>query len=114
MARKRSITFNRISDTLLEEDVEMLRCLYRTTHKKMWCFKKAWKRYKRISLAMKIGVVLLGSADLIGGGVTMNPVVFGVVTGTSLVLGVVGEFKNYKRKIEMTWFSWTTLAEALD
>ena len=106
MARKKSVTFNHTSNTLLEEEVEMLRTLYRNNDKKMRYYQKAWKRYKRISLAMKIGVVLLGSAGLIGGGVIMNPIMFGAVTGTSLALSVVGELKNYKRKTEMTWFAW--------
>ena len=38
----------------------------------------------------------------ISGGLTMNPIILGVINGVGIVLTNVGKMKNYKKKIEMT------------
>ena len=36
----------------------------------------------------------------IAGGITLNPIVLGVISGAELLLKTIAEFKNYKSKIE--------------
>ena len=44
----------------------------------------------------------------IAGGITLNPVVLGVVNGAGVVVAGIGKKKNYKRKIEMSRITFTT------
>ena len=44
----------------------------------------------------------------IAGGITLNPVVLGVVNGAGVVVAGIGKKKNYKRKIEMSRIAFTT------
>ena len=44
----------------------------------------------------------------ISGGITLNPVVLGVVNGAGVVVAGIGKKNNYKRKIEMSRIAFTT------
>ena len=49
----------------------------------------------------------------ISGGLTMNPIILGVINGFGVVLTNVGKMKNYKKKIEMTKITFTTYEKVL-
>ena len=49
----------------------------------------------------------------ISGGITLNPVVLGVVNGAGIIVAGIGKKNNYKRKIEMTRIAFTTYEKAL-
>ena len=49
----------------------------------------------------------------ISGGITLNPVVLGVVNGAGVVVAGIGKKKNYKRKIEMSRIAFTTYEKIL-
>ena len=49
----------------------------------------------------------------ISGGITLNPVVLGVVNGAGLIVAGIGKKNNYKRKIEMTRIAFTTYEKVL-
>ena len=49
----------------------------------------------------------------ISGGITLNPVVLGVVNGAGIIVAGVGKKNNYKRKIEMTRIAFTTYEKVL-
>ena len=49
----------------------------------------------------------------ISGGLTMNPIILGVINGFGMVLTNVGKMKNYKKKIEMTKIAFTTYKNVL-
>ena len=49
----------------------------------------------------------------ISGGITLNPVVLGVVNGAGLIVTGIGKKNNYKRKIEMTRIAFTTYEKVL-
>ena len=44
----------------------------------------------------------------ISGGLTMNPIILGVINGAGILLTNFGKMKNYKKKIEMTKIAFTT------
>ena len=58
-------------------------------------------KHRKISFTSDIVFVGLVATGGIVGGVTGNPVILGVISGTGLVLKTASEAKNYKRKIEM-------------
>ena len=47
------------------------------------------------------------------GGVTLNPIPLGMISGTGLLLKTYSEVKNYKRKIEMSKFAYTSYSKVL-
>ena len=49
----------------------------------------------------------------IAGGITLNPVVLGVVNGAGIIVAGIGKKKNYKRKIEMSRIAFTTYEKVL-
>ena len=55
-------------------------------------------------------MVVIGT---IAGGITLNPVVLGVVNGAGVVVAGIGKKKNYKRKIEMSRIAFTTYEKVL-
>ena len=49
----------------------------------------------------------------ISGGITLNPVVLGVVNGAGVIVAGIGKKNNYKRKIEMSRIAFTTYEKVL-
>ena len=49
----------------------------------------------------------------ISGGLTMNPIILGVINGVGILLKNFGKMKNYKKKIEMTNIAFTTYEKVL-
>ena len=72
-----------------------------------------YKYYKKAELACNIGSVLLVVTGTVVGGVTLNPIVLGTISGTGILLKTFSEVKNYKRKIEMSKFAYTSYEKVL-
>ena len=75
--------------------------------------KKLIHTTKKVNVASNIvsaGLVIIGS---VAGGITVNPIIIGTVTGTSVLLKTFCETKNYKRKIEMSKYAYTTYQKIL-
>ena len=105
--------FNHIYKSLSEPEVKTLKDFYSHYHKKYWCFKKSYKRYKFLDDAFTISGICLVAIGTISGGITLNPVVLGVVNGAGLIVTGIGKKNNYKRKIEMTRIAFTTYEKVL-
>ena len=112
--RKQSIfDFNHIDPRIQEEELEKIKNLFRFYHKRFWCLKRAHGRFKKINLLMNLtssGLVAIGT---IAGAATMNPIILGVISGLGLVLKTAIEVKNWKSKIEMAKFAFTTYEKTL-
>ena len=105
--------FNHIDPSLTESDVETLKNFYSHYHKKYWCFKKSYKSYKFLDNFFTISGICLVAIGTISGGLTLNPVVLGVVNGAGVIVAGVGKKNNYKRKIETTRIAFTTYEKVL-
>ena len=105
--------FNHIDKSLSESDVKTLKDFYKHYHKKYWCFKKSYKSYKFLDDVFTISGICLVAKGTISGGITLNPVVLGVVNGAGLIVTGIGKKNNYKRKIEMTRIAFTTYEKVL-
>jgi len=66
-----------------------------------------------MDLTCKIGSVGLIATGTIVGGAALNPIVLGTTSGAGLILSAFTEAKNYKRKIEMCKFAYTTYKKIL-
>ena len=49
----------------------------------------------------------------VAGGLTANPAILGSISGAGLVLKTLSETKNYKRKLEMSKFAFSTYHKIL-
>ena len=105
--------FNHIDKYLSESDVKTLKDFYSHYHQKYWCFKWSYKSYKFLDNFFTISGICLVAIGTIPGGITLNPVVLGVVNGAGVIVAGVGKKNNYKRKIEMTRIAFTTYEKVL-
>ena len=105
--------FNHIDKSLSESDVKTLKDFYSHYHKKYWCFKRSYKSYKFLDNFFTISGICLVAIGTISGGITLNPVVLGVVNGAGVIIAGVGKKNNYKRKIEMTRIAFTNYEKVL-
>ena len=84
--------FNHIDKSLSESDVTTLKDFYKHYHKKYWCYKKCYKSYKFLDEVFTISGICLVAIGTITGGITLNPIVLGVVNGAGVV--VAGNWKE--------------------
>ena len=113
MDKHNIFNWNHVSEKLTENQISELKALYKFYHKKYWLAKMTYKYFKKTELACNIGSALLVAIGTIVGGVTLNPIPLGVISGTGLLLKTYSEAKNYKRKIEMCKFAYTTYEKVL-
>ena len=105
--------FNHIDKSLSELDVTTLKDFYSHYHKKYCCFKRSYKRYKLLDETLTLsgeGLVVIGT---IAGGITLNPIILGVINGAGVVVASIAKMKNYKKKMEMTQIAFTTYEKIL-
>ena len=105
--------FNHIDPSLSKSDVKTIKDFYSYYHKKYWCYKKSYKSYKFLDNFFSISSITLVAIGTITGGITLNPVVIGVINGTGIIIAGVGKKHNYKRKIEMSRIAFTTYEKVL-
>ena len=111
--RKSIFYWNHVSGKLTDDQISVLKALYKFYHKKYWLFKMTYKYFKKAELACNIGSVLLVVTGTVVGGVTLNPIVLGTISGTGILLKTFSEAKNDKRKIEMCKFAYTSYEKVL-
>ena len=105
--------FNHIDGSLSESDVTTLKDFYSHYHKKYWCFKRSYKSYKSLDDVFTISGISLVAIGTITGGITLNPVIIGVINGAGIIVAGIGKKKNLKRKIEMSRIAFTTYEKVL-
>ena len=105
--------FNHIDSLLSEEEVKTLKEFYKCHHKKFWCYKKTFKYFKILDEAISVTAILLVLIGTITGGLTLNPIVLGVLNGLRIFLTNFSKLKNYKRKIEMSKIAFTSYEKVL-
>ena len=105
--------FNHIDKSLSESDVKTLKDFYSHYHKKYWCFKRSYKSYKLLDNFFTISGICFVAIGTISGGITLYPVVLGVVNGAGVIVAGVGKKNNYKRKIEMSRIACITYEKVL-
>ena len=105
--------FNHIDGSLSELDITTLKDFYSHYYKKYWCFKRSYKSYKFLDDVFTISGISLVAIGTISGGITLNPVVLGVINGAGIIVAGIGKKKNLKRKIEMSSIAFTTYEKVL-
>ena len=103
--------FNHIDNLLSEDEIKTIKEFYKYYHKKFWCFKKTFKHFKILDETINISGILLMIIGTISGGLTMNPIILGVINGVGILLTNFGKMKNYKN--ELTSIAFTTYEKVL-
>ena len=106
--------FNHIDPSLSKSDVKTIKDFYSYYHKKYWCFKRSYKSYKFLDNFFTISGLVLVTVGTISGGITLNPVILGVINGAGVIIAAIGKKNNYKEKIEMTRIAYTTYEKVLN
>ena len=105
--------FNHIDKNLSESNIKTLKDFYSHYHKKYWCFKRSFKRYKLLDETLTLsgsGLVVVGT---IAGGITLNPIILGVINDAGVLVASISKMKNYKKKMEMAQIAFTTYEKVL-
>ena len=105
--------FNNIDKSLSQSDVKTLKDFYKHYHKKYWCYKKCYKSYKFLDNFFSISSLYLIAVGTITGGLTLNPIIIGVINGAGLIVGGITKKKDFKKKIESTKLAYTTYEKVL-
>ena len=115
MSQKENIfCFNHIDKSKTKEEIQEIKELYKYYHiYKYWCHRQAFNQFKKLNLAINIsstGLIVIGT---VAGGLTANPAILGSISGFGLVLKTLSDTKNYKRKLEMSKFAFSTYQKIL-
>ena len=114
MSKKENIfRFNHIDKSKTKEEIEEIKELYKYYHFKSWVYEKAHKPFKKLNLLLNItssGLIVVGA---VAGGLTANPAILGSISGAGLVLKTLSETKEYKKRIELSKFCYTSYSKVL-
>ena len=111
--RKSIFEFNHIDKSLSEEQYNTITNLYKHYHKKHWCYKKCYKSYKFLDNFFSITSLSLIAVGTITGGLTLNPVILGVINGAGVIVAGITKKKDFKKKIETSKLAYTTYEKVL-
>lgn len=111
--KKNIFNFNHINKSKTEEEIAEIKKLYKYYHYRFWCYQKAYKCFKKLILAINMtstGLIVIGTVT---DSLTLNPAILGSIFGAGLTLKTYPETKDYKRKIEMSKYAFTTYQKVL-
>ena len=114
MSQKENIfCFNHIDKSKTKEEIEEIKELYKYYHFKFWVYQKAHKYFKKLNLLLNMrstGLIVVGT---VVGSLTASPAIIGSISGAGLALKTFSETKDYKKKIELSKFCYTTYSKVL-
>ena len=87
--------------------------LYKYYHFKFWVYQKAHKYFKKLNLLLNMTSTGLIVVRTVVGSSTASPVIIGSMSGAGLALKTFSEMKDYKKKIELSKFCYTTYSKVL-
>ena len=86
MTKTEIFNFNHIDKNISKEKLSEIKALYQFYHKRFWCYKKAFKYFKRLNLAINLTSVGLVVSGSIAGAISLNLIILGVISGSGLLL----------------------------
>ena len=104
---------NYIDKNKTKEEIQEIKELYKYYHCRYWCYQKVYKYFKKLNLAINMSSTGLIAVVAIAGSLTLQSAILGSASGAGLALKTFSETKDYKRKIEMGKFAYTTYQKAL-
>ena len=111
--KKTCVKFNHISKDLSTDEKRKLFDLYFYYHKLAVCYKWKYKSLKRLVLLANMSSIGLTSVGAVVGGVTMNPIVLGVLAGTGVVIKGYVSHSDVTNKVKRCKFAYTSYEKVL-
>ena len=105
--------FNHIDKIKTKEEIAEIKELYKYYHYRYWCYPKVHKDFKKLNLLINMSSTGLIAIGAVAGCLTLNPAILGIISGAGLALKTFSETKDYKHKIEMSKFAYTTYQKVL-
>ena len=107
------IGFNHISDSLSYDEVNKLKTLYKSYHKLQRCYKWKYKKLRRLKLSLELSSIGLTTVGAILGGVTMNPIILGSLTGCGIMIQAYLTKSDLNRRVDRCRFAFTSYERVL-
>ena len=107
------IGFNHISDSLSYDEVNKLKTLYRSYHRLQMCYKWKYKRLRRLKLSLELSSIGLTTVGAILGGVTLNPIILGSLTGCGIMIQAYLTKSDLNRRVDRCRFAFTSYERVL-
>ena len=98
---------------LRKKEIKEIKKLYCFYHKRFWCYKKLLTRLKQSYFFENLASTTLVVVGTIAGGLTLNPIVLGVISGAGVILKTSSELKIAKIKFKCVNLHYTTYEKVL-
>ena len=107
------IGFNHISDSLSYDEVNKLQALYRSYHRLQMCYKWKYKKLRRLKLFLELSSIGLTTTGAIIGGVTLNPIILGLLTGSGIMIQAYLTKSDLNKRVDRCKFAFTSYERVL-
>ena len=107
------IGFNHISDSLSYDEVNKLQALYRSYHRLQMCYKWKYKKLRRLKLFLELSSIGLTTTGAIIGGVTLNPIILGSLTGSGIMIQAYLTKSDLNNRVDRCKFAFTSYEKVL-
>ena len=107
------IGFNHISDSLKYDEVNKLKALYRSYHRLQMCYKWKYKKLRRLKLSLELSSIGLTTTGAIIGGVTLNPIILGSLTGSGIMIQAYLTKSDLNKRVDRCRFAFTSYERVL-
>ena len=106
------ITFNHISDELTESQKDELKSYYKTYHKKMWMYKKTYKRLRAWHLLGNISSIVFATGGL-ASSIATSGVSLLAISSVSVLIQAYMKHKNIDIKLYQCQYAYQTYGHLL-
>ena len=107
------IGFNHISNSLSYDEVNKLKTLYRSYHRLQMVYKWKYKRLRRLKLSLELSSIGLTTAGAIVGGITLNPIILGLLTGIGIMIQAYLTKSDLNKRVDRCKFAFTSYERVL-
>ena len=91
-----------------------LKTLFAFYHRQWWTYKQRWSHFKWIHTVLNALALLFVATGMIVGPIIQNSILVAVLSAVGTFLNGWNEFKQYRHKLLMSAFAYTTYAKALN
>ena len=97
----------------MEDEVIKLKTLYKSYHRLQTCYKWKYKKLRRLKLSLELSSIGLISIGAIVGGVTLNPIILGSLTGSGIVIQAYLTKSDLNMRVDRCRFAYTSYERIL-
>ena len=91
--------FNHISESLNDQEVQELKAYYSTYHRKCWCYKQAYKKFRKWKIIADSTSVIFASSGLVSA-IATSGISLVAISTTALLIQMYIKHKNIDMKIK--------------